>query len=96
MEDKHIPGDGWHVAKLLNMPCSTLPAWLSWRWERCAGPQMVGASAELLGGSNRALSSRDEEEVVERLGVRKQNQKGAQKAENAADLRQKLQETNIS
>lgn len=50
---------------------------------------MVGASTELLGGSNRALSSRDEEEVVERLGVRKQNQKGAQKAENVADLRER-------
>lgn len=32
---------------------------------------MDGASVELLGGSNRALSRRDEEEVVERLGVRK-------------------------
>lgn len=57
---------------------------------------MVWASTELLGGSNRALSSRDEEEVVERLGVKKQHQKRAQKAENVTNLREKLQETNIS
>lgn len=57
---------------------------------------MVGASTELPGGSNRAISSKDEEEVVERLGVRKQDQKGVQKAENVANLREKLQETNIS
>ncbi|XP_041895517.1 membrane protein FAM174B [Corvus kubaryi] len=57
---------------------------------------MVGASTELPGGSNRAISSKDEEEVVERLGVRKQDQKGAQKTENVANLREKLQETNIS
>lgn len=57
---------------------------------------MVGASTELLGDSNRALNSRDEEEVVERLSVRKQDQKGAQKTENVAYLREKLQEANIS
>lgn len=57
---------------------------------------MVWASTELLGGSNRALSSRDEEEVVERLGVKKQHQKRAQKAENVTNLQEKLQETNIS
>lgn len=57
---------------------------------------MVRASTKLLGGSTRALSSSGEEEVVERLGVRKQVQKGGQKAQNVANLRDKLQETNIS
>lgn len=36
---------------------------------------MAGTSAELLGDSNRAISSRDEEEVVEKLDVRKEDQK---------------------
>lgn len=36
--------------------------------------QVTGTSAELLGGSNRATSSGDEEET-ETLGVRKQHQK---------------------
>ena len=39
---------------------------------------MAGASAELLGGSNRAISSRDENEVVGRLDVRVQDQKEKQ------------------
>ena len=53
---------------------------------------MAGAPGELLGGSNRAVSSRDKEEVAEGLDVRKQDQKGAQKAENIADFQEKLQE----
>lgn len=53
------------------------------------------APAEL-GGSNRAIGSRaDDEEVVERLDVRKRDHKGAQKAENIADFQEKLQEANI-
>jgi len=57
--------------------------------ECCAGPQLAGPAAELLRGS------RHEDELVERLDVKKQDQKGAQKAENKANFLEKLQEANI-
>lgn len=85
-----------HAAKLLNVPVSTFPVRLAGSGRRWAGPQMAGPSAELLGGSNRALSSsRDEEEVVGGPNMRQQDQKGALKAEDIANFEEKPQKASI-